>query len=164
MGAHVIKCGLSPYLIALMKDQVQNLNDRGIKALCIHAGMTRRERRELAMRLAAEEAARKAEEEAARAAAEEKAREEAKAKAEADYRAAREAEKIKANAANGNDRYNHKHPPVICKHTKCRASVLNVCQIQCVWDYRNALSKCHKLQNKYFCHLVKKHHTKNYRQ
>ena len=30
-------------LIALMKDQVQNLNDRGIKALCIHAGMTRRE-------------------------------------------------------------------------------------------------------------------------
>lgn len=30
-------------LIALMKDQVQNLNDRGIKALAIHAGMTRRE-------------------------------------------------------------------------------------------------------------------------
>ena len=30
-------------LIALMKDQVQNLNDRGIKALCIHAGMGRRE-------------------------------------------------------------------------------------------------------------------------
>ena len=30
-------------LIALMKDQVQNLNDRGIKALCVHAGMGRRE-------------------------------------------------------------------------------------------------------------------------
>ena len=30
-------------LIALMKDQVQNLEDRGIKALSIHAGMTRRE-------------------------------------------------------------------------------------------------------------------------
>lgn len=30
-------------LIALMKDQVQNLNDRGIRALCIHAGMGRRE-------------------------------------------------------------------------------------------------------------------------
>lgn len=30
-------------LIALMKDQVQNLNDRGIKALCVNAGMTRRE-------------------------------------------------------------------------------------------------------------------------
>jgi len=30
-------------LIALMKDQVQNLNDKGIKALCIHAGMGRRE-------------------------------------------------------------------------------------------------------------------------
>ncbi len=30
-------------LIALMKDQVQNLNDRGIKALCVHAGMSRRE-------------------------------------------------------------------------------------------------------------------------
>ena len=30
-------------LIALMKDQVQNLNDRGIRALCINAGMTRRE-------------------------------------------------------------------------------------------------------------------------
>ena len=30
-------------LIALMKDQVQNLNDRGIKALCIHAGMGRHE-------------------------------------------------------------------------------------------------------------------------
>lgn len=30
-------------LIALMKDQVQNLNDRGIKALAIHAGMSRRE-------------------------------------------------------------------------------------------------------------------------
>lgn len=30
-------------LIALMKDQVQNLNDRGIKALCINAGMGRRE-------------------------------------------------------------------------------------------------------------------------
>ena len=30
-------------LIALMKDQVQNLNDRRIKALCIHAGMGRRE-------------------------------------------------------------------------------------------------------------------------
>ena len=30
-------------LIALMKDQVQNLNDRGIKALCVHAGMGRHE-------------------------------------------------------------------------------------------------------------------------
>ena len=30
-------------LIALMKDQVQNLSDRGIRALAIHAGMTRRE-------------------------------------------------------------------------------------------------------------------------
>lgn len=30
-------------LIALMKDQVQNLNARGIRALCINAGMTRRE-------------------------------------------------------------------------------------------------------------------------
>ena len=30
-------------LIALMKDQVQNLNDRGIKALCIHAGMGAKE-------------------------------------------------------------------------------------------------------------------------
>lgn len=30
-------------LIALMKDQVQNLNDKGIRALCINAGMTRRE-------------------------------------------------------------------------------------------------------------------------
>ena len=30
-------------LIALMKDQVQNLNDRGIRALCINAGMSRRE-------------------------------------------------------------------------------------------------------------------------
>lgn len=30
-------------LIALMKDQVQNLNDRGIRALAIHAGMSRRE-------------------------------------------------------------------------------------------------------------------------
>jgi len=30
-------------LIALMKDQVQNLKDRGIKALAIHAGMSRRE-------------------------------------------------------------------------------------------------------------------------
>lgn len=30
-------------LIALMKDQVQNLSDKGIKALCIHAGMGRRE-------------------------------------------------------------------------------------------------------------------------
>ena len=30
-------------LIALMKDQVQNLNDRGIRALAIHTGMTRRE-------------------------------------------------------------------------------------------------------------------------
>ena len=30
-------------LIALMKDQVQNLNDRGIRALCVNAGMTRRE-------------------------------------------------------------------------------------------------------------------------
>lgn len=30
-------------LIALMKDQVQNLNARGIKALCVNAGMSRRE-------------------------------------------------------------------------------------------------------------------------
>lgn len=30
-------------LIALMKDQVQNLTDRGIRALCINAGMSRRE-------------------------------------------------------------------------------------------------------------------------
>ena len=30
-------------LIALMKDQVQTLNDRGIKALCVNAGMGRRE-------------------------------------------------------------------------------------------------------------------------
>ena len=30
-------------LIALMKDQVQNLNDRGIKAMCVNAGMNRRE-------------------------------------------------------------------------------------------------------------------------
>ena len=30
-------------LIALMKDQVQNLNSRGIKALAIHAGMTAKE-------------------------------------------------------------------------------------------------------------------------
>ena len=30
-------------LIALMKDQVRNLNDRGIKALCIHSGMSKRE-------------------------------------------------------------------------------------------------------------------------
>ena len=30
-------------LIALMKDQVQNLNDRGIRALCVNAGMGRRE-------------------------------------------------------------------------------------------------------------------------
>jgi len=30
-------------LIALMKDQVQNLNDKGIKALCVNAGMSRRE-------------------------------------------------------------------------------------------------------------------------
>ena len=30
-------------LIALMKDQVQNLADRGIRALCIHAGMSRKE-------------------------------------------------------------------------------------------------------------------------
>jgi len=30
-------------LIALMKDQVSNLCDRGIKALCIHAGMGQRE-------------------------------------------------------------------------------------------------------------------------
>ena len=30
-------------LIALMKDQVQNLRDRGIRAIAIHAGMTRRE-------------------------------------------------------------------------------------------------------------------------
>ena len=26
-------------LIALMKDQVQNLNDKGIRALCVNAGM-----------------------------------------------------------------------------------------------------------------------------
>ena len=39
-------------LIALMKDQVQNLNSRGIKALCINAGMGRREV-ELAMNNAA---------------------------------------------------------------------------------------------------------------
>jgi len=30
-------------LIALMKDQVRNLNDRGIRAIAIHSGMTRRE-------------------------------------------------------------------------------------------------------------------------
>lgn len=30
-------------LIALMKDQAQNLNERGIKALCVNAGMGRRE-------------------------------------------------------------------------------------------------------------------------
>ena len=30
-------------LIALMKDQVQNLADRGIKALAVYTGMTRRE-------------------------------------------------------------------------------------------------------------------------
>lgn len=30
-------------LIALMKDQVQNLQDRGIKAIAVHLGMTRRE-------------------------------------------------------------------------------------------------------------------------
>ena len=30
-------------LIALMKDQVQNLKDRGIRALCIHSGMNRQE-------------------------------------------------------------------------------------------------------------------------
>lgn len=30
-------------LIALMKDQVQNLRDRGIKAMAVHLGMTRRE-------------------------------------------------------------------------------------------------------------------------
>ena len=30
-------------LIALMKDQVQNLTDRGIKALCVNAGMSRRD-------------------------------------------------------------------------------------------------------------------------
>ena len=30
-------------LVSLMKDQVQNLNSRGIRALCIHAGMNRRE-------------------------------------------------------------------------------------------------------------------------
>ena len=30
-------------LIALMKDQVQNLKNRGIRALCIHAGMDRQE-------------------------------------------------------------------------------------------------------------------------
>ncbi len=37
-------------LIALMKDQVQNLNSRGIKALAIHAGMTAKEV-DLALRL-----------------------------------------------------------------------------------------------------------------
>ena len=30
-------------LIALMKDQVQNLNDRGIKAIAVHSGMNRKE-------------------------------------------------------------------------------------------------------------------------
>ena len=30
-------------LIALMKDQVQNLTDRGIRALCVNAGMSKRE-------------------------------------------------------------------------------------------------------------------------
>ena len=30
-------------LIALMKDQIQNLNDRGVRALAIHAGMSRHE-------------------------------------------------------------------------------------------------------------------------
>ena len=30
-------------LIALMKDQVQNLIDRGIRAMCINAGMSRRD-------------------------------------------------------------------------------------------------------------------------
>ena len=30
-------------LIALMKDQVQNLKDRGIRAMAIHAGMSKRE-------------------------------------------------------------------------------------------------------------------------
>lgn len=30
-------------LIALMKDQVQNLNDRGVKAVAVHAGMSRHE-------------------------------------------------------------------------------------------------------------------------
>lgn len=30
-------------LIALMKDQVQNLNDRGVRALAVHAGMSRHE-------------------------------------------------------------------------------------------------------------------------
>ena len=30
-------------LIALMKDQVQNLNDRGVRAIAVHAGMTRKE-------------------------------------------------------------------------------------------------------------------------
>ena len=30
-------------LITLMKDQVQNLNDRGVRALAIHAGMSRHE-------------------------------------------------------------------------------------------------------------------------
>lgn len=30
-------------LVALMKDQVQNLNDRGIKAIAVHAGMSRHE-------------------------------------------------------------------------------------------------------------------------
>ena len=33
---------ISP-LVALMKDQVQNLADRGIKAISIHSGMSRRE-------------------------------------------------------------------------------------------------------------------------
>ncbi len=30
-------------LIALMKDQVENLQKRGIKAICVHSGMTRHE-------------------------------------------------------------------------------------------------------------------------
>ena len=30
-------------LISLMKDQVENLNQRGIKALAIHSGMTQQE-------------------------------------------------------------------------------------------------------------------------
>ncbi|MDE6266935.1 MAG: RecQ family ATP-dependent DNA helicase [Muribaculaceae bacterium] len=32
-------------LISLMKDQVDNLNSRGIKALCLHSGLSRREQR-----------------------------------------------------------------------------------------------------------------------
>ncbi|MBQ3250486.1 MAG: RecQ family ATP-dependent DNA helicase [Bacteroidales bacterium] len=42
MIRHGIAIVVTP-LIALMKDQVQNLTDRGIRALCINAGMGRRE-------------------------------------------------------------------------------------------------------------------------